>query len=627
MEKTKGLFGFLAILAGVFFVLSESAFAQNWEQTYNELKAKIAREYSEPVHKGRVTSDSKDLGEYLHWMATKAADRNRAQGLSAAASNAGNPYWEKMFLDLMDEAHDSGESTLWSAVSIFLRIRGRGSGRPGDVWQTAVFKSNNYGKPLYTKAKELNFDAPFVREAVRCLMRFALCDVEIGYMALYCDRRMEHGTQYDDEGNLIMPDMDFDITCLPRSAFHMTSAGHVCIATDAGLNWVEQIRDVCKWFQLHEYYDATDLMNMFYKDSMCKSPPNKPSQGHRKFYGTLARQYHLQKSIDHNEGFYGTLYGKVEIETSGGRMAAAGAVVTVTAPFDGETWETKADSEGNYEIKEVILHEECSPFKITAQSGKDKVIDQYFGPLEEPDRSCRHEKNLLIRKGDLLCFISVNINWRDTSYSLDDSKKTETVGSVKITITGTMRFKINKSTPLGEYYELEGFKVGYNYRNKHWDLKPNEGCPTLDWTVSGEGLVELPEHEGLDYMRRMILGPMGNCYEFYLAGTLPKEMRGKKRKNYYCGVPGEPCECQIYEKYVRNVNIGNFIIRATEGKNGEMSGSRSWTYGFSSIGSESVGIMINEIFGITEYSPSKGSPTKEHDVNVQVSWNFEKLKK
>ena len=149
-------------------------------------------------------------------MDIKAADRNRAQGLSASAGNAGNPYWEKMFLELMDDAQDSGESTLWTADSIFLTLRS------GDSWQIAVDKSNRYGKPLYTKAKELNFDAAFVREAVRCLMRFALGNVETGNNPLYCDRKMEIGTQYDDEGNLLMPQMDF---CYDLSASQCLSQG------------------------------------------------------------------------------------------------------------------------------------------------------------------------------------------------------------------------------------------------------------------------------------------------------------------------------------------------------------------------------------------------------------------
>ena len=621
MKKSNGLFGFLVILVGILFVLLENASAQNWEQTYNELESKITREYFEPLDEGRA---SEDFNEYLRWMGMKAADRNRAQGLSASASNAGNPYWEKMFLDLMDDAQDSGNKTLRKAVETFLRLRKKDMTKAGDSWPNAVFKSNHYGKPLYTKAKELNFDVAYVREAVRCLMRFALGDVETGNMPLYCDRKMEIGTQYDDEGNLLWPQMDFVGTCLPRSATHMVSEGYACAPTDIGLDWVEMIRDVCEWFKLHEYYEATDLMNMYFKDTMCKSPPNKSGQGHRKFYGKIAREHHLQKSIDYNEGFYGTLYGKVEIETSEGRIAAASAIVEVTAPFDGETWTTEADSEGNYEIKEVLLHKACSPFIITAQSGKDKVIDQYFGPLEDPDPTYRHEKNLLIRKGDLLCSISANITWRDTSHDSDGSKKTETFGSATLTITGAMRFKIKKSTSMAEWYEPEGFKVGYSYRNKHLVLKPQKGCPTLDWIVSGGGSAELPEVEGMNYMRRMIMGgPMGTSYEFHLLSTLPKKMRGKKRKSYHCG---EPCECQIYEKYVQNVSIGHFGLRASEGENGEMSGKRSWTSGFS-LGSNHVGFGINEFFGTAEYSPSKGSPTKEHEVSVQVSWDFKKLKK
>jgi hypothetical protein len=122
----------------------------------------------------------------------------------------------------------------------------REPGRAWDNWTNAVFKSNRYGKPLYTKAKELNFDAAFVREAVRCLMRFALGNVETGNNPLYCGRKMEIGTQYDDEGNFLMPQMDFVMTCMPRSAFHKVSEGHPFAPTDIGLDAVEMNRRVLK---------------------------------------------------------------------------------------------------------------------------------------------------------------------------------------------------------------------------------------------------------------------------------------------------------------------------------------------------------------------------------------------
>ena len=614
MEKTKGLFGFLAILAGVFFVLSESAFAQNWEQTYNELKAKIAKEYSEPVDKGYMDSAPKDLSRYLHWMGIKAADRNRAQGLSAAASNAGNPYWEKKFLDLMEEAHNSGESTLWKAVSIFMRLKN------DDTWGTAVHKSDYFGKSLYTRAKELNFDAPFVRETVRCLMRFALGDVEQGRMALYCGRSLEHGTQYDDEGNLIMPDMDFDVTCLPRSAFHMSSAGRVCIPTDIGLSWVEQIRDVCEWFQLHEANEATDLMNQFYEDSMCLAPPNVPKQGHRNFYRKLAQEYKLQKSIDYNKGFYGELYGKVEIEAKGRRVPAANAIVTVTIPNDGETRTAETDSEGNYEMEDVLLHKDCSPFKITAEHGQDKIVDSFDGPLEEPDPSYRHEKNLTIRKGDLLCTISYDITWEDKTYDSDNSLRARSYGSTSVMVTGIMRIQLDESSSLSQWYDPENFKISYVYSTEYHDMK-NKECPSLKWKLKGSGSDE-PYPEGNNYLRIMQMGPMENRLEFHIATTKPQTVKGRYR------ISSSPPECKGYKNYSEEVYFGSVLILLPVGKDGKMSGSQSWSSG-DSIGlvPKRINLSIAQFGNRSENRPRESEPTKEHTAKINASWKFEKLKK
>jgi len=620
MKNTKRVVGFLAILAGVFFVLSESVFAQDWEQTYNELEAKIASEYSEPVDKGYMTSVSKDLNEYLRWMGIKAADRTRAQGLSAAASNAGNPYWEGKFLDLMEEAHNSGESTLWTGVSVLLSYRSKGSGRPGDNWQTAVHKSEYFGKSLYTRAKELNFDAPLVRETVRCLMRFALGDVETGHIGLYCNRSMEHGTQYDDEGILIMPDIDFDITCLPRSAFHMASAGRVCIPTDAGLSWVEQIRDVCEWFQLHEANEATDLMNQFYEDSMCLVPPNVPKQGHRNFYRILAQEYALQKSIDYNEGFYGELYGKVEIEANGKRVAAANALVTVTIPNDGETRTAETDSEGNYEIKDVLLHKDCSPFKITAEHGQDKIVDSFDGPLEEPDPSYRHEKNLTIRKGDLLCTISYDISWEDKSYGSRGSLSTRSYGNISVMVTGIMRIKLNESSSLSQWYDPENFKISYVYATEFHEYGKKR-CPSLRWKLKGSGSAE-PRPEPISYLRIMEMGSMGNRLEFVLAHTPPQTVKGRKRVSH-----SHP-ECKTYENYSEEVVFGNLVILIPVGGGRNMSGSQSWSSG-DSIGAvpKVIALSIARFGNQSDNEPDESEPTKERTANINAFWTFEKLKK
>jgi len=617
MKKNKHLWGFSAFLGLALLLLSQSALAQNWEQTYNELEAKIAKEYSEPINRGYIDSVSKDLNEYIKWMGIKAADRDRAQGLSAAAGNAGSPYWEKKFLDLRDKAHDSGESTLWTGVSIFLRIETKGSGRRGDNWQNAVFKSDYYGKPLYTRAKELSFDASLVRESVRCLMRFALGDVETGNMSLYCARELEHGTQYDDEGNLIQPDIDFDILCLPRSAFHMSSEGQVCIPTDVGLSWVEQIRVECEWFQLHEANEATDLMNQFFEDSMCLSPPNIPKQGHRIFYHRLAQEYKLQKSIDYNEDFYGVLYGKVEVEAKGRRVPAANALVTVTIPNDGETRTAETDSEGNYEIEDVLLHKDCSPFKITAEHGQDKIVDSFDGPLEEPDPSHRHEKNLTIRKGDLLCTISYDISWEDKAYDSDDSLRTQEYGSVSVMVTGIMRIKLEETTSLSQWYDPENFKITYVHAAEFHNQK-NKKCPSLTWKLKGSGSVA-PRSGPICFLRILQMGGMGNYLEFNLPGTPVQTVKGRKQISYL-----HP-ECKTYENYSREVVFGSVFIQIPVGKDGNMSGSRSWSCG--TFSDSPFSLEITRFGDQSAYQPQETEPSKEHTASIHASWSFEKLKK
>ncbi|MEA2013703.1 MAG: hypothetical protein U9N38_00095 [Thermodesulfobacteriota bacterium] len=382
---------YLFVIFAAVFVPIEKAHATDWEAKHTQLKTKIEAEEGEPHHGDSV---SKDFEEYIHWLGIKAADRDRVQELAAAAGNAGNPYWEERFLDLMELAQDSGESTLWMADYLFLRIKTKGAGGSGDAWKDAVFKAERFGKRLYLRAQELSFDAKYVRESVRCLMRFALGDVETGYIGLYHNRDLRHGTQYDSEGNLIMPDMDFDITCLPRSAFHVQSEGTQGVPVDEGLSNVDQIRDICEWFQLFEYSEGTDLMNQFLQDFLCddKHNPNKGLQ----WYLALAQKYKLKKSEEHILGFYGTVRGKVETLEGKRRREAPGAKVQITDKPN--TLKTTANEKGRYEIKKAPLHCKCSPYPISAEYKGDRVDSKYNGPLKKSMPSWKHKKDLLIPK-------------------------------------------------------------------------------------------------------------------------------------------------------------------------------------------------------------------------------------
>ena len=380
------------IAVAIFCIFLTARGAQDWQKEYDRLKAKIEAERGEPEHDNCV---SKVFDEYIHWMGVKAADRDHAQELAAMAGNKGNPYWSERFLDLVELAQDSGESTLWMADYLFLRIRFKGSGPGADSWDDAVFKADYYGKRLFLRAQELGFDAEYIRESVRCLMRFALGDVEMSkYKALYEGRKVVHGTEYDAEGNLIMPDYDFvDITCLPRSHFHLESEGRQRAPVDKGLGWVEQIREICEWFELEEeYIEGTDMMDQFLQRFLCDDRFN---QGQKlRWYLGLAQKHKLKKSEEYILGFFGTVHGKVEVQEGARLQAAAGAEVQITDKPD--TLKTKANDNGRYIIEKAPLHCKCSPYPISAEYDGDRVESQYEGPLEKPMPSMRLKKDFLI---------------------------------------------------------------------------------------------------------------------------------------------------------------------------------------------------------------------------------------
>ena len=411
----------ILVLSGLVFIL---ALGTAQQEEYDRLKTKIEAEEGEPHSDGAV---SKDFEEYIYWLGVKAADRDLARDLASKYAMEGNPYWEKQFMDLMELAQDSGESTLWMADYLFLRIRTKGSGRPGDNWQDAVFKADDFGKRLYLRAVELSFDSDYIRESVRCLMRFALADVEVGGVALYYGREMEHGTQYDSEGNLLMPDMNFDILCLPRSAFHMVSEGRQLAPVDEGLSWVEQIREICEWFELFEYNEGTDLMNQFLLDFLCDDKSN--SDKNLNWYLSLARKYKLEKSEKHILGFYGTLNGKVEVQEGEQTRDAPGAKVQVID--DAKTIKTEADETGYYTIEKAPLHCKCPPLPISAEFEGDRVDTKYKGELSEPDPDRRQKKNLLIMGSGFAWTGSIDLEITQT-FTCDVEEPTSDLGTKRI---------------------------------------------------------------------------------------------------------------------------------------------------------------------------------------------------
>ncbi len=386
---------FALILALLLGIPSISCETEDWQKEYDQLKAKIEREESEP------RGSPKNINEYGKWMRIKAADRNKATELAGKAQLGGNPYWQNKFLELKELAQDSGNSTLWTGGYVFMRVETKEASGRGDSWKDAVFKAGpEVGQKLFRWAGQYGFDREIIRDYARCLMRFANGDVEEGNTGLYEGRRSEIG-HLDQDGVLVPPKRDFDVTCERRDEFTTVEEGEPQVPADKAMEMVEEIREQCKWYKLQgEYDDSTDLMEEYLQEKkvLCDLPHDK---GHY-FFLKLAEKHDLPEAEEHIDGFYATIYGKVEIEAVEGRKPASGAKITVKAPKDKDApknrreWTTTTDEDGKYKMKDVILHKDCSPFEITAEYKDCKEEETFVGPLEEPDSSFEYKKNLVI---------------------------------------------------------------------------------------------------------------------------------------------------------------------------------------------------------------------------------------
>ncbi|MGQ9673692.1 MAG: hypothetical protein ACUVV5_11285, partial [Candidatus Aminicenantales bacterium] len=575
-------------------------------------------------------------------MEIKAKDRNEVKSLldEAIRLSQQNPQdemlklWVNKFSDLLYRAQASGENTVNGAVLRFMRIQDPKFPKHGD-WQEVIWRLQYYGREIYLKAEETKFLTPDVKSAAKCMLNFSIRDVEgnpRGF-GVYSGREGMFG-ELDTEGNIVIPNRDFDVDCEPRSSFVYTSKGEPDKPTDMGLDWINRVREEARWWQCaEEENDATDLMEEFYEDSMCKVPPNDCGKGHR-YYRQLAQKYSLPRAIEYNEGFYATIYGKIEVVWPSGRKPAEDAEVTVKAPLDGDSWTGRTDKEGNYEIQKVLLHKECQPFEITARHGQDEAWDSFYGPLEKPDPSYRYEKNLEIRKGDLLGRVSVSYDWSGE----DSSRRVR--GSASYHIVGTWKYQPKESYGPLEFYRPEPLKVIYSYWERVEDPTPElcpppePPCPALEWELKGSGTISLPVDSMYDMQHplgRLIIYdniPMlGSYYEVGSPGTREKKIiiPGKKQSSYGCP------ECRIFVSTKEEKVVGKFIIRASLGPRGEMTGSESWTHCSTGdgYGWDEIGFVFNQLPNLLgqnkdpiESPPKiKGDCKANRTTRIRAQWN------
>ena len=359
---------------------------REWSTEFNTLAQAVYNKEKQPI--GNPVAPPFD--DYMYWMGEKAKDRDKIESLIEELTNLSKrdpenttiTDWIIRFRELLDVAQESGNSTTDRAMS-HMKIEDKG-------WNTLLMYADEL-HPLYDKALETRFAPDLVREFAQCLLRYASRDYECSFdsVGLYRDCT----EPFSGRGIVDWRDgLSLDERC-PRRQSDIEHEEKPQLPAEDGLEYGDWLRRECdRWGFAQERSDLTDIMEDYYKDVLCKFPAGK---GH-KWYLELAKEYDLDKAVDHNEGFYATIKGKVEILTDEGKKPAPDAKVRVYAPLDDQEWTITADEDGEYEIEDVILHKECSPFEISAEYGGDKEETEFTGPLDEPDQSYEFEKDLLI---------------------------------------------------------------------------------------------------------------------------------------------------------------------------------------------------------------------------------------
>ena len=365
---------------------------RDWSAEYSRLQRRMQEHRPEP------RGTPRELAPYLHWMEVKAADRDEVDALLQEVNTLSvqNPEdmeladWVQKFFVLSRQSQESGDGTVNEAALKFLRW---GHGTDFDSWLAVMSQLKGHGRKIFLKARETGFSTKMVVDNARCMVRFATADIELGSSAIWFGRDGFLGW-IDEDGFQHSPAGDIQDDCSRRADQTLTAEGKPMFPVDSALEKTRLIREEAEWWGFQgELKDIIDLENDYYKDALCQEPPHKKKMGHD-WFRDVAEKNELDESIEHNQGFYGTLFGHVHVRMPDGDQPASGA--RVTASSGGESWSTTADRKGNYELDDVVLHESCSPHSVSATHEGDRVDDTYDGPLSEPETGARHRKDLLI---------------------------------------------------------------------------------------------------------------------------------------------------------------------------------------------------------------------------------------
>ncbi|MCK5538469.1 MAG: hypothetical protein KAI79_16705 [Bacteroidales bacterium] len=397
MRKYILLFIVVIFITIPFVLLSQEKNSDDyWDGLHYALKYKIDKNFEKPEN------EKAGLDEYLYWIRLKGDDLNEVKKAwqelnllyNANPDNEVYKKWMQKFFELNRSAEYSGTNTVNGATMQNMRKECIGYSFEY-IW---ICKER--GRKIYQAAIESGFDPTYPRERSRCLINCAIGLLEsdrYGF-SLYRGRERLYG-YLDEEGYINDDNLDFaNISCVRRGRFFVNAEGEPAKELTYAFENASEIMTECEWWGFSgERQDAEDLLVEYYKDALCKKPPHTSTMGH-KFYRELAEQHKLKEVVDYNNGFYGVLYGKVEIEKEGVKKRAPGSKVVFES--EDEHWETVADEKGEYRFEKVILHKHCSPFHIYAEYKGERVDDQFEGTLEQPNPNSIRLKNLLIISTD-----------------------------------------------------------------------------------------------------------------------------------------------------------------------------------------------------------------------------------
>jgi hypothetical protein len=597
----------------IFLVLLTARSQDDYQTTYNRLKSKIEQERNLPLPSSGV------LETYLAWMKTKAEDRNKAKSLASKAGAEGNPYWERRFLELANLATESGESTKLDAMFKFMRSESRNNIPEG--YAIACHAAGpNVGEKIYNTAIENGFISEDIRERARCLMRYASNDLEGRW--LYASHDSFLG-KYDSEGFQVLPSGDWSVSCLRRGEFTTVSQGDPLPGAERGMLMCKEVRDICEFYNLTpEYNDMTDLMVQFLteKKVLCLRPPN---EGHQ-WYRDLAEKYKLDKAIEHIDGFYAIIKGKVEKEENGIRKPVAGAEVEFEAPKDMQTWKTKTDQGGNYRIEGVLLHKNCSPFILTARGDGCYKQEDILGPLEDPDKNHVLEKNLLLECGNngYAGWINITVSW---DYA-DDG--TTYIGSMTSSCRGVFKIIEEMKEMVYQPFHIYGpSKATGTWKiNKDKYCSGDSDCPGLCnqefgsgsytpdmWQESTITTFDFPT-EIKEVAKQFEQTGMENYYEIFLAGTINRVVTQTRNKG------GDPC---VWDLNQSDEKIPSINLRYKLTDPNHLKGSETW---HSSHDHSSTDMSITDMPGFMDNKKGRFDPEEDgSDYTYTISWDLKAL--